>query len=214
MCSKKLLLIGLFVLAIIGFARKEAMAVTQGGTSLTCTKNVPCPDSAHLACFCLGSVDGGFLLEGTQLTGNTVSMTVRASDGVIACGAPGNDNPAGGIQITHDTDFESFSVSTAIKKDQIKANKVTGILGADISDGDLQDAAQKFCPSGPGSNWTGLAYAACVANITLEAKDTEGNTRASKTYSCTTDCTTLGFTVDPLSKTFSFNPTEYSCVAQ
>lgn len=200
MYSRKLLLVGLFVLVAIGFAWRDAPTIGLNFSSITCDKTkTPCGQ-----CFCLGSVEGGFKVGGANLAGNTVSQLVRASEGVIACGTFGNKNAAGGIQVAADNNTRAFSGATAIPNNV----KQTSFIGIITADADLQESARENCPN---QNWFGLAYAACRADITLDFKDGKNNLRASKGYSCTLDCSALDYVVDPRTGEFSFKPMAYEC---
>jgi hypothetical protein len=209
---KNLLLICFVALSVMVITR-EATAITLSGGSISCTTKVACPPgSTNFVCFCLGSVDGAFEADATQLTGNSVTQTIFATDGVVACGTSGNQLASSGVQLVNDPNPESFSQSTTIQKSQIvNGTSAIGFISADISDADLQRAADAVCKN---DNWVGLDYAMCAGTVRLDLKDGTGDLRASKQYSCSLDCSTLGFTIDPVAKTFSFNPEPYSCVEQ
>jgi hypothetical protein len=213
MYSKKLLLVGLFVLGVIGFLGRYASAATLGGFSLSCTGLTTCGQ-----CFCTGGVEGGVFVKGSQLAGDTIFLNVGAPiGGLLACANSGSGNPSPGIQIVSVPGPQTLQATEVIQQSDIKGSKVNVDLLALLSGSALQTLANQFCPN---SNWSGIDFVPCTtdpaaiaAQIRLALLDTNLQTILLQDYSCTRTCD-IGFTVDTKTKQFSFNSLPYTCTPQ
>lgn len=208
---KKWPVIGLFVLGVLGFFRLDAMAASLGGFSLSCTGRTTCGQ-----CFCTGSVEGGVFVKGSQLTGDTIFLSVAAPNGgLLACANGGSGNPSPGVQVTSVTGPQTLQATEVIQKSDIKGSSVNANLFALLSPSNLQVLANQFCPN---SNWHGIDFVPCTtdpaataANITLQLKDSVTLLPIiTNQYSCKRTCD-VGYTVNPSTKEFSFDSLPYTC---